>query len=279
MMMQATKREKEIHNVVIESLSGNFQLETEVTKVNRGVLLNLENLGYKDMVATYDHLKGETMDDTDVKKELPVHLILGTSEYAQIKTETTPKIGKPGKPIAELTRLGSTIMSPGSESDLTNMFLTQTSAVDYDALCRLDVLALQDQPAGDQDLVYEEFKEQLVRNPEEWYETGLLWKGNHPPLLDNQHGSLRRLQNLARKLDKQPGMLEKYDAIIQGQLSEGIVERVQSEPQGKAFYISHKAVVRETAESTKIRIVYDASARANEKVPSLNDCLETGTTL
>ena len=74
-------------------------------------------------------------------------------------------------------------------------------------------------------------------------------------------------------------MLEKYDAIIQGQLSEGIVERVHSEPQGKAFCISNKAVVRETAESTKIRIVYDASARANEKAPSLNDCLETGPTL
>lgn len=59
MMMQATNRENEIHNVVIESLSGNFQFETEVTKVNRGVLLNLENLGYKDMVATYDHLRGK----------------------------------------------------------------------------------------------------------------------------------------------------------------------------------------------------------------------------
>ena len=34
--------------------------------------------------------------------------------------------------------------------------------------------------------------------------------------------------------------------------------------------------VRETAESTKIRIVYDASARANLKALSLNDCLETG---
>lgn len=28
-----------------------------------------------------------------------------------------------------------------------------------------------------------------------------------------------------------------------------------------------------------MRIVYDASARANEKVPSLNDCVETGPTL
>ena len=186
-------------------MSGNFQLETEVTKVNRGVLLNLENLGYKDMVATYDHLKGETMDDTDVKKELPVHLILGTSEYAQIKTETTPKIGKAGEPIAQLTGLGWTIMSPGSESDLTNMFMTQTSAVDHKALCRLDVLGLLDQPVGDQDLVYEEFKEQLVRRPEGWYETGLLWKGNHPPLPDNHHGSLRRLQNLARKTGETTG--------------------------------------------------------------------------
>ena len=43
---------------------------------------------------------------------------------------------------------------------------------------------------------------------------------------------------------------------------------------GREFYISHKAVVRENAEPTKIRIVYDASARANASVLSLNECLE-----
>ena len=74
-------------------------------------------------------------------------------------------------------------------------------------------------------------------------------------------------------------MLQKYDGVIQDQLSQGIVERVHSEPEGKEFYIPHKAVIRETAESTKIRIVYNESARANEKAPSLNDCLETGTPL
>lgn len=91
------------------------------------------------------------MDDMDVKRELPVHLILGTSEYAQIKTETTPRIGKPGETIAELTRLGWTIMSPGSDPNLTNMFLTQTSVTDYEGLCRLDVLGLEDSPTGDQE--------------------------------------------------------------------------------------------------------------------------------
>lgn len=57
-------------------------------------------------------------------------------------------------------------MLPGSEPNLTKMFLTQTSAVDYEALSRLDMLGLQDHSVGDQDFVYEEFKEQLVRNPE-----------------------------------------------------------------------------------------------------------------
>ena len=45
---------------------------------------------------------------------------------------------------------------------------------------------------------------------------------------------------------------------------------------GIEFYIPHKAVVRENAQSTKMRIVYDTSARANASVPSLNECREIG---
>ena len=35
-------------------------------------------------------------------------------------------------------------------------------------------------------------------------------------------------------------------------------------------------MVQETAKRTKFSIVYDAAARAFDKAPSLNDCLETG---
>ena len=90
---------------------------------------------------------------------------------------------------------------------------------------------------------------------------------------------MKRLETLVKKLDKQPDMLMKYDAIIKDQLSQGIVERVQGEPKGKEFYIAHKAVIRTTAESTKTRIVYDASAHPNDKSPSLNECLEPGPAL
>ena len=167
-------------------------------------------------------------------------------------------------------------MSPGKEVDLTNMLLTQTSVVEYENLCRLDVLGLEDHPTGDQQNVYKEFKEQLGRSQEGYYETGLLWKANHPPLANNEAGSLRRLESLVKRLQKQPNLLERYDSVIQDQLTQGIVERVQDKPVAKEFYIPHKAVVSDAAESTKLRIVYDASARPNGNSPSLNECLEPG---
>ena len=89
-------------------------------------------------------------------------------------------------------------------------------------------------------------------------------------------GSLGRLSSLVRRLKQNPQLLDQYDEIIQEQLEQQIIEEVKEEPKGPEFYIPHKPVIRETAESTKTRIVYDASARANEKSPSLNDCLETG---
>ena len=275
MMLGATNKVISVYNLTIDSIEGKFHLETEVTKVDRGELLTLNNPRYKEISAKFPHLKEVKMDDVDEKTQLPVHLILGVSDYAKIKTESKPKIGQPGEPVAELTKFGWTILLPGKEMDLSNMLLTQTAAADYERLCRLDVLGLKDYPLGDQEIVHEEFKEQLTRSQDGWYETSLPWKANHPPLPNHKSGSLKRLDNLVRKLEKQ-GTLEQYDQIIQDQLAQGIVEPAKDEAKGKEFYIPPKAVVRKSAETTKMRIVYDASARASGQTPSLNECLETG---
>ena len=275
MMLGSVNKAIGVYGVTINSLDGNFRLETEVTKVDRGSLLSLENPKYAEVIQKYPHLTGIQMTDRDDKPELPVHIILGVSDYAKIRTETRPKIGSPGEPVAELTKFGWTIMSPGKEVDISSMLLTQTAAADYEQLCKLDVLGIQDTAIGDQADVYEEFKEQLTRSAEGWYETGLPWKGNHPPLPNHKAGSLKRLENTVRKLENQ-GLLEQYDAIIKEQLVEGIVEPAEEQVIGREFYIPHKPVIRESAESTKLRIVYDASARAYDKAPSLNDCLHAG---
>ena len=80
-----------------------------------------------------------------------------------------------------------------------------------------------------------------------------------------------------KKLQKVPSHLDEYDEIIQNQLKQGIVERVSDKTQEeRECHLLHKAVIREAAQSTKMRTVFDALAKANQGGPSLNDCLQTG---
>ena len=249
----------EMDDAQIDSLDGNFSMSVKLTKVHKGELLTLDNPKYQQLMSNYSHLKGIKIEDFDTKEQLPVHVVLGSGEYAQIKTEAKPCVGRDGEPVAEKTKLGWFIMSPGQEFDHNCMMLTQTSQTDYEELCRLGILGLADASENDQQAVYSKFKEQLVQNKEGWYETG---RGNHPHLVPNKQGSLHRLGSLNKKLERQ-GLAAEYNQIIQDQKEQGIVEDRPPEPAGREFYIPHKPVIREEAASTKLRVVYDTSARAN----------------
>ena len=73
-------------------------------------------------------------------------------------------------------------------------------------------------------------------------------------------------------------MLLEYDSTIQDQIEKGIVEQVLETDEvfcGRIHYLPHHAIIRQDRETTKVRIVYDASACAVGD-PSLNDCLQAG---
>ena len=70
---------------------------------------------------------------------------------------------------------------------------------------------------------------------------------------------------------------------MQDPIREGIVERVTEsekivdvQKSEKVFYFPHRPVIRESAESNKLRIVHDASAKSSKSTASLNECFETG---
>ena len=122
------------------------------------------------------------------------------------------------------------------------------------------MLGLADSPAGDQQEVYREFRDQLSRNAEEGqYETGLPWKGEHPPLPSNHKGSLQCLCTQVAKL-QQIEKLREYNEIIQNQLKEGVVDPVPSEPMGREYSMPHRVVIKESTETTKFRVQYSCSA-------------------
>ena len=75
--------------------------------------------------------------------------------------------------------------------------------------------------------------------------------------------------------------MNEYDSIVKEQLSTGVIEKVSEleEPGGNVHYLPHHAVIRGDAETTKLRIVYDASSKDSKNRTSLNDCLHTGPSL
>ena len=84
------------------------------------------------------------------------------------------------------------------------------------------------------------------------------------------------LYSLIKRLKRDPVTLQEYDSILKKQESEGIIEEPPEKfkPAGTVHYLPHHPVIRTDKSTSRVRIVYDASAKRDD--PSLNDCLETG---
>ena len=163
-LTNSTTKKLKIYNLKVENLDENFSFQTELNKLEREVLITLPNPKYNEMIETYDHLKGIKMNERDTKPELPIHVILGASDYMKVKTKKCPRVGKINKPIAKQTRMGWVIMSPGREIDLVSSLYTRTSVSDFDRLCDIDVLGVEENHLCHDENVYKKFKQQLERN-------------------------------------------------------------------------------------------------------------------
>ena len=84
---------------------------------------------------------------------------------------------------------------------------------------------------------------------------------------------------MKNKLNRNESLFNEYDKIIKEYIKEDIVEIVPPNEEivapGSAHYLSHRAVVKENRETTKVRIVFDGSAHLSNE-PSINDVLYSG---
>ena len=97
MMLGSTTTRVEIYAASIKSLDQKFELEIEMSKINKPELMKLNNPNYAHLLERYKHLNGAKFEDPDTRTQIPIHLVLGASDYAKIKTTTAQKVGKPGQ--------------------------------------------------------------------------------------------------------------------------------------------------------------------------------------
>ena len=88
-----------------------------------------------------------------------------------------------------------------------------------------------------------------------------------------------RFRSLVKRLKINPELLQGYRDIIKLQLDRGIIEEVphdELESDNLIHYLPHHPVIKASSSTTKVRIVYDASAKKNRQSVSLNECMFRG---
>ena len=280
-MYGTVTRRVQIYKVTVQSkVIEGFSLELKCINGEKDILTYLPNPNLKALKKKYSRLSRlHFSDESAEEKRLPVHIILGAADYQRIKTTEPPVLGPNPDvdPGAEFTTLGWTVTGKTMEvdSEVERIFLLLSPKEEFEKMCSIDVLGLADTDNGQGDR-HKNFKGSLQRLDDGTYSTKLPWKEDHVDLPTNKTLAVARLHSTTRRLEKLQ-KLEEYHEVMEAQIKEGILESIPEEPSGQiVHYVPHQPVIREDAESTKMRIVYDCSARSSPEDPSLNDCLEKG---
>ena len=223
----------------------------------------------------YDHLTGlDLANVADSTHNLEIDVLIGSDEYWKLVTGRVIK-GSCG-PTAIETLLGWVLSGPvnGTTDGETVVSIVATPSshiLRVDAATEDDKLEaglqrfwdLESLGIGKNERSVQETFTQQISMKEGKYEVHLPWKESHSLLPDNYDLCRKRLTGLLQKLKKSPDHLRYYNVMIQDQLRKGIIEPVTDPDQfveGKLHYLPHHAVVRTDKQTTKLRIVYDASA-------------------
>ncbi len=146
---------------------------------------------------------------------------------------------------------------------------------------KVETLGIQaEELQNDDECAVQHFKQTVKYLPEERrYEVCWPWRGENSSLPNNYVLAYCRLQSVYKNISKQPGLLKEYHEILQDQLRRGIIEVVpESElhSQNIIHHLPHHPVIKMSRESTKIRIVMDASSHMGKNTPSLNSLMFKG---
>ena len=99
MLTDVETRTMQVYEVVMRSVTGDFSLNVNVTKIEKRELLTVDNPRYSDLVKS-QHLRGVKMEDSDTKACLPAHVIIDANDFAKIRTSGSLRVGRRGDPVA-----------------------------------------------------------------------------------------------------------------------------------------------------------------------------------
>ena len=233
------------------------------------------------------HLVGLELADNPDKPRDRIDVLIGSDFYWNIVNGEL-KLSEKG-PIAISSRLGWLLSGPIESTAVANLVSSHmivTEGIDKigvplnnDQLTNLLKRFWEAESLGtdnaERGLIENDFL-QGIEFVDGHYQIPLPWKSDVVDIPIHYLLSLNRLKLLQCRLLKKLELLREYDNVIKDQLTKGIIEPVKqpvltvtNSSCNPIHYLPHHAVVRQDRQTTKIRVVYDGSAKERGN-PSLS---------
>ena len=105
--------------------------------------------------------------------------------------------------------------------------------------------------------MYDKFEDQ-IKFEDNHYVVNLPFTEDYPLIEDNFNLSMNRLENLMKKLKRDPELLKQYDGVIKQQRDLGIIEKAREGGRfGETHYLTHCHIIWEDKTSMRLRVVFD----------------------
>lgn len=231
-------------------------------------------------VSPWPHIEGLKLADPEYYEPLPVDLLLGADVFPYV-VSGEKKEGSITQPIALSTVFGWVLMGTTSNTP-AKMSVTMCATTESVDRTLQRFLEIEDVPTVVKSSPDEEDCERIYTNttsrlPCGRYKVHLPFKPNPPVLGESRDQAAQRLFQLEKRLEKSPELRNEYNEAMRDYLRAGHMSKVNPTltDSQTSYYIPHQAVIRPESSTTKMRIVFDASAKTSSG-RSLNDNLHCG---
>ncbi|UYV63235.1 hypothetical protein LAZ67_2003507, partial [Cordylochernes scorpioides] len=225
----------------------------------------------------------EELDVSDLMRDR-IEVLIGADFAGRLLTDDQRRISFGLVTIC--TKLGWTVMGkiPPTEvrDDISSLCMTTLLSLDLENLWKLDAIGVSDAEVEKktqslQAEMEEHFAHTTTRDIEGRYEVALPCVQDKERIPSNKDLAENQLSSVRRKLEE-VGDMNEYGQIFEEWMNQGIIEYSREDKLDGVHNLPHRPVFKRNSQTSKIRPVFNASARKRGKL-SLKDCLDKGPNL
>ncbi|XP_071634306.1 uncharacterized protein [Temnothorax longispinosus] len=229
----------------------------------------------------WSHLTGLPLADPEYHLPGSIDILLGADSFVSVLRDGR-RTGRAGEPDAFNTAFGWVLMgavSPALQVQPLHTFATTLESIDaaVEQFWRLEDVPEHPPRSEEDQRCIEFFERTTYRDHSGRFVVSYPFASGLPTFVDSRPIAVNRLRALERRFKSNLDFRQSYNAFMQDYLDSGhmTIASEAAPPDGRVYYLPHHGVHKLDSTTTKLRVVFDASAKCPNGL-SLNDTILSG---